>query len=392
MLRGLGRQTLSDRILLVHHFPLTTVTGVRALLSELLWRIPAVRPGVGVAYEEYAGHDGVNAFVGAIAARHPDVTTIVGVNVHVDFQLDYTIGLLDWCRETGRQVHLYVHDYWPKHRVLLESLVARYGCRLLASTAFIRDGMRADGLEATLVQVGVPLGNLEQGSSIVRDGAQPKVVGSIGRLVPRKRFEDIVAAFAAAGIAGRASLHLRLVASSVRSVDQDDLVLAGIEAERRRHRLRRAVRIVRQRTDRSDYRGYDLYVCASSYEGFSMTPIEAAYGGCPPLMSDIPAHRAIATALFGRQAGDFLFPSGDVAALARLMTDEIDTGRRADHVRSHARRIQDVVHSRWSPARTAEGLVRVAERARRESASPREAVSPAGWPAPGPMALEVLNA
>ena len=41
-----------------------------------------------------------------------------------------------------------------------------------------------------------------------------------------------------------------------------------------------------------------------SYEGFSMTPIEAAYTGCPPLMSEIPAHRAIAQTLFPGQAGD----------------------------------------------------------------------------------------
>ena len=60
-----------------------------------------------------------------------------------------------------------------------------------------------------------------------------------------------------------------------------------------------------------------------------MTPIEAAYSGCPPLMSDIPAHRTIAAALFGDGAHEFLFPVGDVAALGHLMRDEIQTGRLA---------------------------------------------------------------
>ena len=219
--------TASPTILLVHHFALNRVTGVRALLSDLMWRIPAVRDGPAVVFESYEGHDDPDTFVRSLSARHDDVTDVVGVNVHIDFRLDYTIGLLDWCEAHGRRAHLYVHDYWPKHRDLLAALVARYRCRLLASTEVIRDTMRADGLDALLVQVGVPLDNVERGPLDRRDRGAPRVVGSGGRIVPRKRFEEVVSAFGLAGVAGDAYLHLRLVASCVYSGEQDERSRVG---------------------------------------------------------------------------------------------------------------------------------------------------------------------
>jgi glycosyltransferase involved in cell wall biosynthesis len=266
---------------------------------------------------------------------------------------------------------LYVHDYWPKHQHLLGSLVARYRCGLLASTEFIRDTMRADGLEVELAPVGVPLGNLALGTVDRGDGRAEKVVGSAGRLVPRKRFGDVVAAFGSSGVADRASLHLRLVASCVYGVEQDERLMTDIREESDRSRLGTSIRIDTTPSDRSDYRGYDLYVCASSYEGFSMTPIEAAYSGCPPLMSDIPAHQAIATTLFPGRASDFLFPVGDVQALARVMTDEIETGRRASLLRSRLGHVRTTVETRWSPRVTAEALVDLVHERPARRISPR---------------------
>jgi len=348
------------KILLVHQFDLNRVTGVRALLSELLWRIPAVSDATAASFESFDRYDDPDAFVEALASRHGDATTVVGVNLHAELRFDYSIRLLDWCASSGRPVHLYVHDYYPKQRLLLESLVAGYRCGLLASTEFIRDAMRADGLDVVLAPVGVPIGNVEQGPLLPRDPSSPKVVGSVGRLVPRKRFGDVVTAFASTGLADRASLHLRLIASSVLGAEHDERLLTGIRAESERHRLGESIRIDRTPTERSDYRGYDAYVCASSYEGFSMTPIEAAYSGCPPLMSDIAAHLTIAETLFPGRADDFLFPTGDTQALARLMADEIETSRRADYLRTRLAEIRDLVESHLSPRRTAEVLVALA--------------------------------
>lgn len=352
----------SDRILLVHHFSLEKVTGVRALIAELLWRIPMQAPRLSVAFEPYEASADPEAFATRLATKHHQVTAVVGVNTHVDHRFDYTIAWLEWCRRTDRRAYLYVHDYWPKHGPLLASLVERYGCGLLASTKFIRDAMRADGLPVVHVPVGVPLQNLEPCVPVSRDPGRLRVVGAVARVVPRKRLEDVVAAFCSSGFASRAKLQLRLLPSQVYPAQSDELIIRSIEAVSEAHRSRDGARIILERsaTDRADYRHYDLYACASSYEGFSMTPIEAAYSGCPPLMSDIPAHRAIAAALFRDRQHEFLFPVGNVLALGDLMRDEIETGRRAAYLRSQLRDIRALVETRWSPAVTAAALVGVA--------------------------------
>jgi glycosyltransferase involved in cell wall biosynthesis len=176
-------------------------------------------------------------------------------------------------------------------------------------------------------------------------------------LVPRKRFRDVVAAFGRARLGDRAVLHLRLLESAVRSPTADARVMAAIETAQRLLALDGALRIDRAPTGRADYRDYDLYVCASSYEGFSMTPIEAAYSGCPPLMSDIPAHRAIASTLFGEHAERHLYPAGDTDALALLLRDEVETGERGADVRLRLSMIRGLVESRWSTRQTAEALL-----------------------------------
>ena len=225
---------MSDRILLVHHFSLATVTGVRALIAELLWWILMLAPGISVTFEPYEVSADADGFVARLATKHRDVTAVVGVNTHVDLRLDYTIAWLGWCRRTGRRAYLYVHDYWPQHGSLLASLVERYGCDLLASTAFIRDAMRADGLQVVLVPVGVPLQNFERGMSASRDPGEPRIVGTVARVVPRKRLEDVVTAFCSAGLADRAKLRMRLLASGVNPVERDD-VSSGRSRRWRRH-------------------------------------------------------------------------------------------------------------------------------------------------------------
>jgi glycosyltransferase involved in cell wall biosynthesis len=351
---------MTAKILLVHHFSLSRVTGVRALVRELLWRIPVADPATAVAYEAYEGHPHAASFVEAVAGRHGDATTVVAINGHVDFQLDFTISFLEWAARTHRRVYLYVHDYWPQHGDLLRRLSSLFGCGLLASTDLIRNAMAADGLDSTLVQVGVPLGNVEGGALRARREASRWVVGSMGRAVPRKRFQDVVAGFGQAALDGRAALQMRLLESCVRDRSEDERIIEGIVAEGRRYGLGPALQIVRWPSERADYRGYDLYVCASSYEGFSMTPIEAAYSGCAPVMSDIPAHRTIAAALFPDEPETFLFPTADTAALARVMVDEIETGRRGSAVRARVGEIRETIESCWSTAASAQALLGVA--------------------------------
>ena len=87
-----------------------------------------------------------------------------------------------------------------------------------------------------------------------------------------------------------------------------------------------------------------------------MAPIEAAWCGVPPLMSDIPAHRAIARALVPEHERDFLFGVGDLDGLARLLRDEVASGARRGLLAERRAQIRAVVEERWSLARTAEAL------------------------------------
>jgi hypothetical protein len=87
-------------------------------------------------------------------------------------------------------------------------------------------------------------------------------------------------------------------------------------------------------------------------------------------MSDIPAHLAIARTLFPGRADDFLFAMGDTRSLARLIADELESGRRATYLRDRLAEVRELVESHLSPRRTAEVLVALAARADQRSPSP----------------------
>jgi glycosyltransferase involved in cell wall biosynthesis len=186
-------------------------------------------------------------------------------------------------------------------------------------------------------------------------------VGSAGRLSPRKRFPDIVRGFCGAR-QGAQRLYLRLLPSLVFKPAEDAEQLGLVEEEIRLGGARGYVDIDRTVAGRHDYLRYSTYVCASSYEGFSMTPIEASYCGCPALMSEIPPHRTIAAALFGEQADDFLFPVGDTDALARLLRDELTTGRRRRLLAERQSHIRATITTKWSLAATTRALASLAEK------------------------------
>jgi hypothetical protein len=96
-----------------------------------------------------------------------------------------------------------------------------------------------------------------------------------------------------------------------------------------------------------------------------MTVVEAAFHGCPPLMSAIPPHERTARALFGAAAGDFLFPVGDHQTLAALLRDELATARRKALVDARLPETRATIAERWSldaTTRALAGLVRGAQR------------------------------
>lgn len=352
------------KLLLVHHFSLSHVTGVTVMIAEILRLFPSI--GEGVA--DYLSFSGTpDDLIGKLDEKHSDAASVIGINLHIEVQWEFSIALLEWCKARGIPVWVYVHDYWPHHFDNIGAVIENGG-KLLASTAFLKDSLAADGYSAEVVTVGVPLP--EEFAPVHPSPWQtnPMVFASSGRLTPRKRFYDIVHAFRDAALGDRAMLYLRLLPSHVFDGSEDAEQIHLIEnelpdnyEETGRVRLDRVPSVCA-----FDYTPYFAYVCSSSYEGFSMSPIEAAYSGCPPLMSDIPAHKVIAQTLFGDRAHDFLYPLGNTDALARMMRDEVATRQRRIFLATHSAEIRATIKTRWSLATTAKLLAGIGRPARLE--------------------------
>lgn len=305
----------------MHHFPLEEITGVTVMLRQMLELVPAIAEGAQVAYLHYPAGGGVGAFEGDLAAAGTETTAVVAVNQHIEVGWECSVALARWCRIRALPLWNHVQDYWPHHREPLQQLVTE-GVRLLAASPFLAQALAADGFDSEPLPMGA------QVDLPVAHGPPQRLVGCLGRLVPRKRFSEVVRAFVGAGLDRSARLQMILIRSRTFSSEQDAEQLRLVEVERRAARREAAVEIRHEPLVPPDYTIYAAYVCASGYEGFSMTPYEAAWSGCPPLVSDIPPHRRMAEALFGGQAGDFLFPVGETKALGRLLVDELATGRR----------------------------------------------------------------
>lgn len=343
-------------LLLVNHFALDTVCGTTVMFGEMLRIAPRAAPGIAFAYESHEPFASPEALRARLDAAHAGAACVVAINAQIEVGWASSEALFAWCRERGVPAFVYAHDYWPQHRPALETLVARHGARVIASTPFVADAIRREGFDCGVVDVGVPLPDAWP-SPVPR--AVPPIVASAGRLVPRKRLADVVRGFAASGLDGRARLYLRLLPSQVFGDASDRAQLEEIEHEIAASRLA-AVTLDRRPGELPDYATYSAYACTSSYEGFGMPVIEAAFHGCPPLMSDIPPHRRSAEGMFGAHAQEHLFPVGDWAALGALLRDEILTGRRAARIAAGLDALRRTIEARWSLAATARALGRLA--------------------------------
>jgi glycosyltransferase involved in cell wall biosynthesis len=165
----------------------------------------------------------------------------------------------------------------------------------------VRDVRARFGIEAARMPFCYDSDRFNTRSGGHRAGSGEPVVLSISRLVPQKNHAVILRA--------AARLDPKPV---VRIIGQ------GPEAEP----LRRLARTLDLRLDLTDtwasdqeivdaYRGADVVVSASQFEGFGLTPMEGLAMGLPVVASDIPPHRE-----FVAGAVRF-FPPDDDAALAR---------------------------------------------------------------------------
>lgn len=84
------------------------------------------------------------------------------------------------------------------------------------------------------------------------------------------------------------------------------------------------------------YRAADLYVSASYSDGTSISLLEAFASGLPVLVSDIPGNREWVTPDVG-----WLFPMGDVDALADALTKAYQERSQFDSMRQNARKLAE---------------------------------------------------
>jgi glycosyltransferase involved in cell wall biosynthesis len=351
-----GRATSVRQFLFVHHFALETITGVSVVVRDLIAHLSNLDPTLDICSLCYEGIGSPDALIAQMADRYAHVSGLIGINLHIEVDRDLTFALIAWCKGNTIPVFIYVFDYWPHHRDDVYRL-KNLGVRLLASTQFIKDSLGRDGVDSILMTHGVILPQNAVDVSPSQIVGSTKLIVSAGRLVPRKRFGDIVRAFCDLNRDNDVELLLRLFPSHVYSSERDDALFDTLVDVARERSALPFIRFQRNPPGFLQFQQYRLYVCASDYEGLSMTPIEAAYSGCPPLMSDIEPHREIAFALFRDEAKNFLFPVGNINALSEMMSDELAHHRRRDILRTNMAHVQATIEARWSQQTAAQRLL-----------------------------------
>jgi glycosyltransferase involved in cell wall biosynthesis len=150
---------------------------------------------------------------------------------------------------------------------------------------------------------------LQSTATLAAFGLQPHYyVLTVARLDEQKRQLDLIEAFARAS---RVPWTLAIVGGSDYASDYAQAVA---------HAARRTDRVVMLGHQSGDalaelYSHAGVFVLPSSHEGQPIAVLEAMSYGCPAILSDIPAHREIASASVQ------LFPVGDVVALARRLDE-----------------------------------------------------------------------
>jgi glycosyltransferase involved in cell wall biosynthesis len=154
-------------------------------------------------------------------------------------------------------------------------------------------------------------------------GLNKRYILTVGNIEPRKGLDTLVEAYRALD----ATLH-----------DAYSLVIVGAAGwnnesiEEQIHDIQQAgldIRVLSGISDRqlpALYSGASVYVQASRYEGFGLTPLEAAACGAPLLLSDIPVFREV----FGSDA-DYAPPDNYAAfqnSLSRILSKEHPSANR----------------------------------------------------------------
>jgi len=175
-----------------------------------------------------------------------------------------------------------------------------------------------------------------------------RVIVFCAKLQPWKRPLDLLRAFAKAGlpktsliIAGEGPLRAQM---------ESEVAMLGLA-----HRVR-FLGFVNQSQLPAIYAASDLMVLPSEYEPFAMVVNEAMLCGCPVAVSD---RVGAAKDLVAPVAPDFVFPHGDVAALADTLRRIFSDPARLKSLRSAVRTRMET----WSPRENVAGALAAIDRA-----------------------------
>lgn len=203
----------------------------------------------------------------------------------------------------------YERKKWPLPAKIFLKLCERMGIKyaneVITITKNIADDIKKKyGRESTVIPNGVNLPQLSESEGILKKIAVQKkrYILSVGRFVPEKGFDDLIAAFSQGSfdpwklvLVGDAdhedkySLDLKKKAS-----ENHNIILTGFLKGRPLHEL---------------YVHAGLFVLPSYYEGLPIVLLEAMSYGLSCIVSDIPANRNV------ELDEDRFFKTGDVASL-----------------------------------------------------------------------------
>jgi len=241
---------------------------------------------------------------------------------------------------------------WPR--------VFRLADQVIVPSTGSREMMRSLGIPETRITLTPPCVDndwwVEQAAGVNRDAERRKLgirddetaVLFCAKLQPWKRPMDLLHAFVAAHIA-----KSKLIFAG------DGPQRADLEAETIRLGIADRVKFlgfVNQSSLPALYKLVDLMVLPSSYEPFAMVVNEAMWCGCPVMASNqVGAARDLIMPI----APEFVFPVGDLAALAKKLSDAAADRAGLDRVRESA-----LAHIQgWSLDSNTEALIQAIEAA-----------------------------
>ncbi len=220
---------------------------------------------------------------------------------------------------------------------------------IVVSRALRDDYLTTFGRETTYVPNGV---SVPADDALVADGppgVHAPYVLALGRLVPEKAFDDLVAAFRR--LDPDLDAELIVIGGSSHT---DDYVERLAKAAAGDERIRMLGAIYGDALEEF-FRGAALFVIPSHLEGMPLTLLEAAGRGLPVIASDLEVHRDVLSTAAGGP-GRRLFPVGDIDALATQLGAALAD---LDSEHAAAKTLRDEVISRFSWDETAAATLAV---------------------------------